>query len=359
MESLVFRNYPDEKYKVIFNQNTGFFARVEDKGTQEVFWAKKGPELLDISITNWCDKGCDICYRNSNKSGKHISLEDYDLIMKQAYENNVLQVALGGGNPNQHPQFIDILKLTREKYNIVPSYTTNGRGLTIEILEATKKYCGAVAVSAYEPFSETMEAVEKLYSHGIKVNIHYVLDYYSIERAIKWLENGYELLNKCNAIIFLNYKPIGEGKETRKLLKHSSLLKRFFKLIDERKHTFKVGFDSCMVSGIVQYMNNINLTSLESCDAGRFSAYISEDLKMYPCSFMMEHYRGESLREKSFMEIWNNSHSFNKTRDSLNGNRCNGCKQQKDCLNGCPFLRDLDLCNNIYGNYNGNVTNKN
>jgi molybdenum cofactor biosynthesis enzyme MoaA len=22
-----------------------------------------GPELIDISITNWCDKGCSFCYK--------------------------------------------------------------------------------------------------------------------------------------------------------------------------------------------------------------------------------------------------------------------------------------------------------
>jgi len=347
MNSIVFRNYPDEKYKVIFNQETGFFARVEEKGTTEIFWAKDGPELLDISITNWCNKGCEICYRNSNENGAHISLEDYELIMLQASENNVFQVALGGGNPNQHPNFIEILKLTREKYNIVPSYTTNGRGLTPEILETTKKYCGAVAVSAYEPFNETKEAIDQLSNYGIKVNLHYVLDNSSIVRAIEWLEYGYELLDKCNAIIFLNYKPVGDGKDDSKLLSNSPLLRKFFNLVDQKKHPVKIGFDSCMVSGIVQYMNNVNLTSLEPCDAGRFSAYISEDLKMYPCSFMMEHYQGEDLKEKSFMDIWNNSNSFSKTRDSLNSNRCNACSQQKNCLNGCPFLREIDLCKNL------------
>lgn len=344
MKSIVFRNYPDEKYKVIFNQKTGFFARVEEKGTQEVFWAKKGPELLDISITNWCNKGCEICYRNSNENGTHISLEDYEFIMKQACENNVLQVALGGGNPNQHPDFIEILKLTKEKYNIVPSYTTNGRGLSPEVLQATKNYCGAVAVSAYEPFDETKQALRLLASYKIKVNLHYVLDSKSIERAIDWLENGYDLLDQCNAIIFLNYKPIGNNKNYNLLLKNSPLLKRFFDLVDNKQYPYKIGFDSCMVSGIVQNMKNINLTSLEPCDAGRFSAYISEDLKMYPCSFMMEHYQGESLHEKPFMEIWNHSASFKETRSDLSGRRCEGCDQRENCLNGCPFLREIDLC---------------
>jgi len=91
-------------------------------------------------------------------------------------------------------------------------------------------------------------------------------------------------------------------------------------------------------------MNNINLTSLEPCDAGRFSAYISEDLKMYPCSFMMEHYQGESLHEKSFMEIWNHSDTFKGTKDNLGGSRCGSCSQRENCLNGCPFLREIDIC---------------
>jgi len=344
MNSIIFKNYPEENYKIIFNQKTGFFARVEEKGTSDVFWAKKGPELLDISITNWCDKGCSFCYRNSNENGKHISIEDYEALMLDASKNNVLQVALGGGNPNQHPDFIKLIQLTRDTYNIVPSYTTNGRGLSPAILKATKKYCGAVAVSAYEPFDETIEAILKLSNYNIKVNVHYVLDSKSIERAIDWLENGHPMLDICNAIIFLNYKPVGKDKDYNLLLKHSPLLKNFFELVDKNTNSFKIGFDSCMVSGIVQNMKNINLTSLEPCDAGRFSAYISEDLKMYPCSFMMEYYEGESLKEKSFMDIWNYSSSFKETRNNLDGDRCGSCTQKDNCLNGCPFLREIDLC---------------
>jgi MoaA/NifB/PqqE/SkfB family radical SAM enzyme len=55
---------------------------------------------------------------------------------------HAFQVALGGGNPNQHPDFIEILRLTREDYGIVPNYTTNGRGLSDTVLEATRRYCG-------------------------------------------------------------------------------------------------------------------------------------------------------------------------------------------------------------------------
>ena len=150
----VIHKYPEEHYLTFFDRKTGYFARIEEKGYPEPNWSPKGPELMDISITDWCDRECDFCYRNANKSGKHMNVEDYEKILVQAQEMDVLQIALGGGNPNQHPAFVEILRLTRDKYGIVPSYTTNGRGLNSNILSASRDYCGAVAVSAYEPYSE-------------------------------------------------------------------------------------------------------------------------------------------------------------------------------------------------------------
>lgn len=120
---------------------------------------KTGPELLDVSITNYCERGCDFCYRGSNKNGKSMSLELYEKILKNAEQTGVFQIAIGGGNPNQHPQFIEILKLTR-KYGIIPSYTTNGQGMTKEIYEASKKYAGAVAVSWYSPSDDAKKVIK-------------------------------------------------------------------------------------------------------------------------------------------------------------------------------------------------------
>ena len=57
-----------------------------------------------------------------------MSIDDICTIVEQAKNAGVLQIALGGGNPNQHPQFVEILRLIREA-GIVPSYTSNGEGL--------------------------------------------------------------------------------------------------------------------------------------------------------------------------------------------------------------------------------------
>lgn len=201
------RRYNSLGYTSFFNSDTGFFARVPDKDSKDPFWSPHGPELMDISITNWCDKGCVFCYKSSTKHGRHMALSDYKTVIDQASEMGVFQVALGGGNPNQHPDFVEILEYTAAK-DIVPNYTTNGRGLSREILEATRKHCGAVAVSAYEPFDETAETIETLAAYGIKINVHFILDSESIDLAISWLTEPPAFLREINAIIFLNYKPV-------------------------------------------------------------------------------------------------------------------------------------------------------
>ncbi len=339
-ENIIKVYYPEQNYSVIFNKSTGFFARIEEKGFDEPFWSKASPELLDISITNYCEKNCNFCYRNSNKYGKHIKLDDYNNIIKQAQELGVFQIAIGGGNPNQHPDFIEILKNTYDA-GIVPSYTSNGDGLTNEILKATEKYCGAMAISAYKPFHKLDNIIKRVKKFEIKLNLHFVLDKYSIKDAIKWLDNPPDFLSEINAIIFLNYKPVNSSNEL--LLNKSNDLKLFFELVDQ-KFPFKIGFDSCSVSGIVQHMD-INPMYYESCEAAKFSAFISEDLKMYPCSFMVNTNMYGDLKEKSIKEIWQKDKSFVEFRNKIKNNNCKACKFESICQGGCQFLPEINLCN--------------
>lgn len=107
------------------------------------------PELADISISNYCTKGCEFCYKDSSEAGNFLSVSDYKTILDNLTHDKwgrVFQVALGGGEPLEHPNFLEILKVTVE-YGIIPNFTTNGSQLTQEIAVAIKPLIGAVAVS--------------------------------------------------------------------------------------------------------------------------------------------------------------------------------------------------------------------
>lgn len=341
-KNIVQRRYDDQNYSILFNKKTGYFIRAEDKGFPEPLWSMHGPELLDISITNWCDKGCTFCYRRSTVKGSHMSVGDYSDIMRQAAELDVLQVAIGGGNPNQHSDFIKILEET-VKYGIVPCYTTNGRGLTNEILNATSELCGSVAISAYEPYSEFRSSLEKLFEYGIKANVHFVTDSKSIDTAIAWLNEPPLFLDGINSLIFLNYKPIGRNPDLSLLLKDQTKIKEFYRLVNNCKNVLKIGFDSCSISGVVKYVN-ANTAFYEGCDAGRFSAFIDENLRMMPCSFMTNTDWYGDLRTTRMLDIWQHNPYFKKYRGNILNNGCTSCAFQKTCMGGCPFIEELSQC---------------
>lgn len=102
-----------------------------------------------------------------------------------------LQTALGGGNPNQHPDFVNILKKLYE-LQITPNYTTNGMGgLTDEILTATQKYCGGVALSCHPHLKEYwVSGVKELSKTGVKLSYHHIIgDENSVQRFIDIFED--------------------------------------------------------------------------------------------------------------------------------------------------------------------------
>lgn len=330
--------HTDQHYHTVFNPCNGFFARIEDEDADEPEWSADGPELLDVSITNYCERYCNFCYRASSETGKHISLADYQHILCQAKDAGVFQIALGGGNPNQHPQFADILRITSEA-GIIPSYTTNGDGLTAEILEATKQYCGAMALSVYPPFNILEELINRIANYGIRLNLHIILSSIMIEKATEWMLNPPVWMEYINALIFLNYKPInrkysyGRASDTQ--------LQQFFEAVKVTR--IKIGFDSCSISGILKWLDSPKVF-LETCEAAKFSAFISEELFMYPCSFMINTEMRGDLRKESLLDIWRNNVHFIAMRQSRLRDSCRDCCLKADCKGGCNFLPEINFC---------------
>lgn len=340
---LIERNYPAQHYRTLFDQRSGFFVRKEDEGFPEPIWAADGPELIDLSITSYCQRECSFCYRGANSNFyKHLSMNEVRSVIEQAAKCGTLQIALGGGNPNQHPEFVEILRLIRE-YGIVPSYTTNGDGLTDEVLQTTAEYCGAMAVSVYPPFDEKFygQLILQITSYGIKVNLHALLRNDYIDLWTQWLLEPPAFLENVNAIIFLNYKPIGKDGDSL-LLRDKEKIERFFSAANNC-HAVNIGFDSCSISGIVKWMD-VPVILIESCEAARFSVFINEDMKMYPCSFMVDKGYCGDLRKESLRDIWQKNEHFVRFRENALPARCESCDISGVCNGGCRLFEEINFC---------------
>ena len=347
MGDVLFRRYQESGYTIFFDRKSGVFIRMGNSG-DDPFFNSKGPELLDISITNYCEKGCSFCYRASNPLGQHMELKDYCRLLEQAQRAGVLQIALGGGNPNQHPDFIRILEQTR-RHSIIPSYTTNGQGMTEEIYRATKELCGALAVSWYAPYLDAKKVISKCKKYGIKVNIHFLLSKQTIREAIRLLQEETELLQQVNAIIFLNYKPIHSTADW--CLTDDDNLLEFLDTVNEIKDC-KIGFDSCMISYLTISEQKLVPETVEFCEAARFSAFIAEDSFMYPCSFMRDtKYSGIDLTQMTLQDAWQTGELFLKMRNALQTpgkqeypiDDCSRCNQYVFCHGGCQIF-NINKC---------------
>jgi len=301
------------------------------------------PELIDISISNHCSKGCNVCYRNSKPNGSFMSVLDYEFVLKSLFDEkwgNVFQVALGGGEPLEHPGFLEILKITR-RYNIVPNVTTNASRVSKDLATEIKSLIGAVAISF-----RTLQEIQSSNAHyfldeGIKTNIHFILDRRSIIEGIKILEGIYNpILSGFNAIIFLTFKHLGRIDEDLSLILNDELI-YFCKLIDKHKCSLEIGFDSCFMP-LIMHLTKTNIDFIEPCECAFFSAYIDEDLNVKPCSFANHNRETFNLKKDRFYDIWND-HWEQYRRAQVNS--CEReCRNKSNCHGGCPFFSQINLC---------------
>jgi hypothetical protein len=68
------------------------------------------PELVDLKITDYCDKQCPYCYQASSVGGIHAADENITNITHALEKMGVFEVAIGGGEPMSHPSFLSILQ---------------------------------------------------------------------------------------------------------------------------------------------------------------------------------------------------------------------------------------------------------
>ena len=147
-------------------------------------------EFYDIGINTKCNARCPWCYTNADRGGENYSgivrtwndwLGSFPPDIQEGVSiltEKPFQVAIGStGEPTIHPEFCDLLQAIYES-GVVPNYTTNGLALSDRILEYTRNFCGAVAVSFgnKELRPQAQRAVQKLVKDGqVKVAIHHLI----------------------------------------------------------------------------------------------------------------------------------------------------------------------------------------
>ena len=339
----------ENRFMAYFDTETGHYARtgiIDDNGKDTGVdpFMTNFPELIDVGImqTCVCAALCNVdCYQKAiSRTGENMSVENFKRIVNEC-KGRTFQFALGGaGDVDTHEHFEEILSICRENY-IVPNFTTSGIVMTRKKAEICKKYCGAVAVSEhFAPYTD--RAINTLLDAGVKTNIHYVLSNKSIDIAIDRLRNN-SFKEGINAVVFLLYKPVGLGTKENVLRYDDERLRVFFDLVDNMKHPFKIGFDSCTIPAIHNFTRSIDERSIDTCEGGRWSMYITSDMKALPCSFDNQEMRWSyDISNDTIQNAWN-SEQFENFRNHFKTS-CLSCKDRRNCMGGCPIRREIVLC---------------
>lgn len=208
LNSLKVRIDSSANYRSIFIEGKTLRIAIDKtKPITELKW----PEFYDVAINDVCHGKCPYCYTSATNKGKNFD----DIVQKintffghEDKNKRPFQVALGGaGEPTLHPQFIEVLEAF---YNlgIVPNYTTNGMTLTDASIEATKRFCGGVAVTLHPHLEKFWrKALERLIAEDIETNVHFIV---SDTQSMHNLEDLYkEYSGKISYFVLLPYMNTG------------------------------------------------------------------------------------------------------------------------------------------------------
>jgi len=222
------------------------------------------------------------CYQNSIQEEHYPNvIEKINNFYGPMTENQrPFQVAIGGGNPNEHPDFIEILK-TFYDLGITPNYTTNGIGMTKEIIEATKKYCGGVAITCHNHLiNEWTNATKDCIENGVRTNFHILL---SFKQDVERFKALYQLYHKdIEYFVLLPLLPQGRAKGLMYDLDSVALhIISEVEKLDTKQVAFGANFHP--------YLKGNKKLDISLYEPEILSAYLDlKDMKVYKSSFSDE-----------------------------------------------------------------------
>ena len=170
------------------------------------------PESIDLKITSYCDRECPWCYESASRQGRHAPL-DRIVEFFEKIKGQVMEVAIGGGEPTLHPDFHWIVRAAKER-GIVPNFTTRSISWLSDpvICKAIGECVGGIgfSVCTEEDLRMARELVSELGKRGDPDELRrvdviwHVVEGITPSRIVRELPYG--------PLLILGYKRMGRGK---------------------------------------------------------------------------------------------------------------------------------------------------
>lgn len=223
------------------------------------------PESMDLKITNRCDLGCPMCAESSTPDGQHADLNNPILDTIHPYT----ELAIGGGNPLEHPDLILFLERMKEK-KVICNITVN----QVHFMDKTSLLQGLVkgkliyGLGVSVPYMCRPGLIDKL-SEFPNAVVHTIAGYTPMDTFS-------DLAHHDINILVLGYKQKGRGVYAQASKKRTQALENYL-FACNKFDTFKaIGFDNLAVKQLHVY-KHISFEKFERLymgDDGEYTMYL-------------------------------------------------------------------------------------
>jgi len=262
----------DEKYDfwTLFNPSTGAKIRFSFDDREKLIEKASTPELVDLRITNYCTMNCPYCYQNSSKDGLHG--QSISRIVNTLTELQVFEVAVGGGEPTEHPKFGDLVRRLYSK-DIVVNFST--RNYNWFHIPANRELLGCVGGVAFS-VSNSNEARKFVRDVVNRYGLHDKISFHVVDRVMKRfdLSSLLELAEgACIPVTLLGFKDVGRGAGFSE--KRDSWVMAVQHLREYKKRLPRLGVDTAIVQEYKKELEELYVSTIMTAgDEGKFSMYI-------------------------------------------------------------------------------------
>lgn len=272
--NLVARKDATNDYWTLFDRDNGTKIRMQFSPDQINHTKSSSPELVDLKITDHCERHCSFCYQGSSKEGTHGDHHYISRVIRTLAENEVFEVALGGGDPTSHPNFPEILRNCHWQ-KVVPNFTV----ASIDWLDDEKKrqewldFCGGIAYSVTTGYE-----VRRL---GFALNKYQIPPNKFQVQIIEGVVNDYQfdqILEECHyhnlTLTILGFKDTGRGPSFSKRLQSYNWIDKVKKAWNNGRPV-TVGVDTLIADKYRDELVNHGIDEIFfTTREGSFSCYI-------------------------------------------------------------------------------------
>lgn len=270
--------YRNGNYTVTLDRRDGTKIRRLDKGETE--FKAAFPESMDIKICNRCDMNCSMCHENSTPDGE---LGD---IMSPSFIDHLrpgTELAIGGGNPLEHPD-LEIFLEKCQRLGLIPSITVNQAHFmqNLELLEkwSARNLIYGLGVSLVFPSPSFLTAITRFHNAVIHVIAGLVTEWdleILKERNLKILILGYKQFRRGSTLYDKAAQVIEQRKGDLKRLLPKMIAENWFKVIS---------FDNLALAqlGVKEIVEDATWEKMYMGDDGSATMYVDMVKREYAVS---------------------------------------------------------------------------